>query len=229
MKVSVIIPVFNAERFIEDALESVFGQKNSAPDLELEVIIVDNGSTDATIPLIERRYGSSVLLAHEPRRGPSFARNKGIGLATAPFLAFLDADDLWLPGKLRDQCAVLNQSPELGMVFCYGVEFSDPPGAFPFTNDSRPYRHAGAMVARREVFERVGPFPELEAGEFIAWFGWSQTLQMGAHVLPTDFYRRRIHASNTTRDRQLLHGYTHAMRWLMERRRHYEEGHHSAP
>jgi glycosyltransferase involved in cell wall biosynthesis len=219
MKVSVIVPVGNGERFIEAALESIFFQGDTFPGLELEVIVVDNGSTDSTVDLIRRRFGSSVIMGQEPRRGAAFARNRGIGLTTSPWLAFLDADDLWLPGKLRDQCAAFAAMPGLGMVFCQGEEFSDPPGTFPAVETARGFNHASALLVRREVFDLVGLFPEFRCGEFIAWFGWAQTLGVAAHVVPRVLVRRRIHAANTTRSRQLLTDYAAAMQWLISRRR----------
>lgn len=229
MKVSVIIPVYNAERFIQAALESVFRQRDTAPELELEVIVVDNGSTDSSLALIEQRFGAAVVVAHEPRQGASFARNKGIGLATAPFLAFLDADDLWFPGKLQMQCAILREKLEVAMVFCLGDQFSDPPGAFPAVHLPQAYHCTGALLARREVFDRAGLFPEFRCGEFIAWFGWTQTLELAAHTVAKTFFSRRIHAWNTTRDRQLMLEYPQAMRWLLERRRLHAAGNHCAP
>jgi glycosyltransferase involved in cell wall biosynthesis len=219
MKVSVIVPVGNGERFIEAALESIFFQGDTFPGLELEVIVVDNGSTDSTVDLVRRRFGSSVIMGQEPRRGAAFARNRGIGLATSPWLAFLDADDLWLPGKLRDQCAALAAMPGLGMVFSQGEEFSDPPETFPAVETARSFNYASALLVRREVFDLVGLFPEFRCGEFIAWFGWAQTLGVPAHVVPRVLVRRRIHAANTTRSRQLLTDYAAAMQWLISRRR----------
>ena len=227
MKISVIIPVFNGESFIQAALESVFCQRDAAPDLELEVIVVDNGSTDSTVAVVERCFGSTVLLVEEPRTGAAFARNKGIGLATSPLLAFLDADDLWLPGKLQKQYAAITAMQEVSMVFCHGEEFSDPPGAFAVGSETRAYHNAPTLLARREVFERAGLFPEFRCGEFIAWFGWSQTLGLAAQVVPEILVRRRVHKSNTTRDRQLLGEYALAMRWLLERRRLHAAGSHS--
>ena len=217
--VSIIIPAHNAARFIGQAIESVLLQHEAAAGFELDVIVVDNASTDATCDCVQRDFGSKVRLVHEPKPGAACARNTGIAAATGSLLAFLDADDLWLPGKLAEQCAALTAHPDVSLVFCHGAEFSDPPAAFPCNPESRPLMGPSGLLARREAFGVAGPLPEFRCGEFIAWYGWAQTLGLTSLVVPGSFVRRRVHDANTTRNRQVLAEYTQAMRWLMERRR----------
>ena len=217
--VSVVIPAHNAARVIGQAIESVFLQCEAAANLDLDVIVVDNASTDTTSDCVERDFGSKVRLVHEPKPGAACARNTGIAAATAPLIAFLDADDLWLPRKLAEQTTALTAQPGVSLVFCHGAEFSDPPAAFPRNTDSRPFMGPSGLLARREVFDVAGPLPEFRCGEFIAWYGWAQTLGLKPLVVPGSFVRRRVHADNTTRNRQGLADYTQAMHWLMERRR----------
>lgn len=217
--VSVVIPAHNAARFIGQAIESVFQQCEAATGLDLDVIVVDNTSTDATCGVVQRDFGSKVRLLHEPKPGAACARNTGIAAATSPLIAFLDADDLWLPGKLAAQSAALTAHPDVSLVFCHGAEFSDPPAAFPCNLESRPFIGPSGLLARREVFDVAGPLPEFRCGEFIAWYGWAQTLGLKSLVMPGSFVRRRVHTANTTRNRQGLAEYTQAMHWLMERRR----------
>ena len=217
--VSVVIPAHNAARFIGQAVESVFLQREAAANLDLDVIVVDNASTDATCECVRRDFGSKVRLVHEPKPSAACARNTGIAAAKAPLIAFLDADDLWLPEKLAEQFAALTAHPDVSLVFCHGAEFSDPPVAFPCNTDSRPYMGPSGLLARREVFDVAGPLPEFRCGEFIAWYGWAQTLGFKSLVVPGSYVRRRVHTDNTTRNRQGLADYTQAMHWLMERRR----------
>ena len=217
--VSVVIPAHNAVRFIGQAIESVFQQREAALDLDLDVIVVDNASTDATCDCVQRDFGSKVRLVHEPKPGAACARNTGIAATAAPLIAFLDADDLWLPGKLADQSAALRAQPDVSLAFCHGAEFSDPQAAFPCNTDSRPFMVPSGLLARREVFDVAGPLPEFRCGEFIAWYGWAQTLGLKSLVVPGSLVRRRMHTDNTTRNRQGLAEYTQAMHWLMERRR----------
>ena len=110
--VSVIIPTFNRAALLPEALESIFRQEWPA----LQVIVVDDGSTDHTRELVAS-YGSQVEYSWQPNRGPGAARNRGLELAHGSVIAFLDSDDLWLPQKLRVEMALLDQFPEAGAVF----------------------------------------------------------------------------------------------------------------
>jgi glycosyltransferase involved in cell wall biosynthesis len=108
MKISVIIPAYNAAAWIGRAIDSVLGQTRAAE----EVIVVDDGSTDATADRV-RSYGERVRLIQQANAGVSAARNAGILAARNEWLAFLDADDEWLPDKLKIQTALLNRNPDL--------------------------------------------------------------------------------------------------------------------
>ena len=219
MKISVIIPVFNGERYICQAIESVFRQAEHDPALVLEIIVVDNNSTDGTESVVRAAFGSRLQLIQEDVQGLPSARNAGLKVATAPFVAFLDADDIWLPEKLSRQAAVLKQDPGMHMVFSHCVEFSDPPEMYSFRSESRAAVIGSAMLTRREVFDTAGPFPDFRSGEFIAWYGWAQALGFRTFVVPEVLFHRRVHAHNMTRDRDKVADYPRAMQWLMAKRR----------
>lgn len=111
--VSVVIPAYNAEAYLGDCLRSVRAQTGA---FELEIIVIDDASTDGTADLASAQ--ERVLLCRQPvNRGPSSARNDGIGIARGDFVAFIDADDLWPPGKLAAQLAVLQRQPDAALVF----------------------------------------------------------------------------------------------------------------
>jgi glycosyltransferase involved in cell wall biosynthesis len=219
--VSVVIPVRDGAHLIEASVASVLAQEGVGP---LQVIVVDNGSTDGTDAVVRELFGEAVTLVEEPIPGPAAARNAGLARSHGEFLAFLDADDLWLPGKLAAQLAALNQDPSTAMVFCYGEEFSDPPGAFPVRPAPYAMMAPSGLLARRAVAERTGPLPLLRAGEFIAWYGWARELGFSTVVLPDILVRRRIHASNTTRDHGGRPDYAEAMHWLLQMRRQRTAG-----
>ena len=95
---SVIIPVYNAEQFIADALDSVQRQNHD----NLEVIVIDDGSTDKSAAIIQH-HKLEVVYHYQSNRGPQHARNLGLSLAKGKYIAFLDADDLWADNKLETQ------------------------------------------------------------------------------------------------------------------------------
>ncbi|MBN1458144.1 MAG: glycosyltransferase family 2 protein, partial [Armatimonadetes bacterium] len=108
---SVVVPLFNNESSIGRALESVLGQ-NPPPT---EVIVVDDGSTDAGGSVVTG-YGDSVRLVRKENGGPGSARNEGMKLTSGELVAFLDADDYWLPGFTAATTSFLVSNPEVGAV-----------------------------------------------------------------------------------------------------------------
>ena len=109
--VDVVLPAYNGAAVIRGALESALAQ-----DVPLRIVVVDDGSTDDSAD-IARSYGPSVHVIAQTNRGVSGARNTALAAATAPFVAFLDQDDVWKPGKLRQQVQLIERHPEVGMVF----------------------------------------------------------------------------------------------------------------
>lgn len=112
-RVSVIIPAFNAGRTIDAALQSAFAQSYG----NFEVIVVDDGSSDDTVERV-RAWGDRVALHQQPNAGPAAARNRAMQHARGELIAFLDADDLWLPVKLERQVAYYDQHPQTGLLHC---------------------------------------------------------------------------------------------------------------
>jgi glycosyltransferase involved in cell wall biosynthesis len=118
--VSVVIPAHNAERFIDEAIDSVLEQAHQ----RLEVVVVDDGSTDGTAARV-RAYGDQVRYVHQTNAGVGAARNRGLALAAGDYIAFLDADDVWHPEKLEVELEIAARNPESGLIACDGVRFSE--------------------------------------------------------------------------------------------------------
>ena len=110
-KISVIIPTYNCDRYIAQAIDSVLEQQ----DCQCEIIIVDDGSTDRTESLL-KTYSDSIRYIRQKNQGVAAARNRGIAEAEGELIAFLDADDYFLPGKLAAQAAIFAKRPNLGIV-----------------------------------------------------------------------------------------------------------------
>jgi glycosyltransferase involved in cell wall biosynthesis len=167
--VSVVIPSYNYGRFIAGAVESVLAQTVN----EIEVIVVDDGSTDGTAeviaPYLADRRVRFFPLEHA---GVSAAKNTGVRLSRAPLVAFLDADDLWLPAKLERQLALFRADPELGAAFTRRLLINEHGQEVEYR---QPVLHRGNILERlfvvnficqssavvpRDVLHEVGMFDE---------------------------------------------------------------------
>jgi glycosyltransferase involved in cell wall biosynthesis len=199
--VDVVVPAFNAARHLREAIDSVLAQ--SLPPSR--VIVVDDGSTDATAA-VARDCGTTVeVVAHAHNRGAAAARNTGIAVATAPYVAFLDADDRWLRDKLERQCAALEASAGAMFALCRVCEFlsdelDDAERAAFARADTTGLEGwtASALLARRALFAECGGFDDgLRIGEAIDWFSRARS---HPHV-HLDFVgvERRLHRGNSTR------------------------------
>ena len=111
-RISVIIPSYNHEKYVVQAVESVLAQSNA----DSEVIVLDDGSTDNSVHLLSQ-FGDKIRLVTHANMGQAATRNKGIQLATGEFIAFLDSDDLYLPGKLEAQVQFFEEHPETDVVY----------------------------------------------------------------------------------------------------------------
>ena len=196
--VSVVIPVHNGAKYLRECVASVLGQ-TLAP---LEVIIVDDGSTDAT-PEIALSLGAPVRLLRQDRQGPAAARNAGAEAASGRFLAFIDADDIWEPDKLALQMDRFRSHPSGGIVFGFIRQFHSPETDDVFRSRYHcppgpgPGLHPGTMLIQREDFFRIGPFDAtLRAGEFLEWHDRAQSMGFAACMLEQVVAHRRIHPSN---------------------------------
>ncbi len=190
--VSVVMPVFDAEPFLRDALDSVYAQDYTP----FEVIVVDDGSTDGSAA-IARSYPGLRYLRQE-NQGPSAARNAGIEAARGEIVAFADADDVQLPGKLTAQAGYLVDHPETAATLGRQVWISPPPEAVPDRVwgdlDGVP---AMSMVVRRQALLEVGGFDlALRGPEDTDLLIRLRERGFEFVVLPDVVMRRRYHGGN---------------------------------
>jgi glycosyltransferase involved in cell wall biosynthesis len=209
-RVSVVIPTRNRSRLLAEAVRSV--RAIGGPDLDLEIIVVDNGSTDDT-EQVAKALGTRYLRATKP--GAAATRNVGIEAATGDYIAFLDDDDVWLPGHLRPQLALLDERPELAA--CIGqivpVDEDERPLAAPYP-PSLPadgdafkaflgdFPQIGSLVVRASVRETVGYQDDMHIwGEDWDWFLRIALEHRVGHVaVPAILFRARPVATESEDD-----------------------------
>lgn len=156
--VSVIIPAYNAESFLADAVQSVLAQTIKPS----EIIVVNDGSTDNT-ESIAKRFGNKIRYIRQENGGTASARNRGLEIAGGDLIGFLDADDIWLKNKLEIQVCILQKHPEyevaIGLLSRIPISKTDEVMNREIT-DGEYATSAGSSLFKREVFHKIGFFDE---------------------------------------------------------------------
>jgi glycosyltransferase involved in cell wall biosynthesis len=204
---TVIMPVYNGESFLAEAIRHVFTQ-NYHP---LECIVVDDGSTDGTAD-IAAAFSDDIRYVRQPNQGPASARNRGIEIARGEFLAFLDVDDLWADRILHRLADHLRAHPEIGIAQGLIQQMHldrSVPETQPrvFTPVFQPYQfiNIGSAVYRKTVFDTVGLFdPEFRLAEDVDWFirAWEHNVPKAVVPEVVMFYRK--HDRNMTLEQRGL-------------------------
>jgi len=169
-KVSVIIPVHNGERYLHEAIASVRRQ-SIAP---IEIVIVDDGSTDGTAAIAET-LGADVRLIRQPHSGVTVSRNKGIRTAKGELIAFLDCDDMWTDDKLATQIPILLEHSDIQIALGHTRRMWTPqahdgvPSGVRLTEPELAL-HLGAALIRRSIFESVAFDETVSHAEDWDWF-----------------------------------------------------------
>lgn len=197
--VSVIIPVHNGEDYLGEAIESALAQTYGP----IEIIVVDDGSTDGSADVA--RSHKEVQYIYQPNRGAAAARNTALEASRGEFVAFLDADDLWLPDKLKVQVGHLFANPRFGFNICLIENFLDPgievPSAIEEVPMMRERMSLIGMVVRRSVFDRTGVFDtSYKVGSDFEWVSRAKGLGIEMEILPIVLFRRRVHGRNLSSD-----------------------------
>ena len=221
--ISCIVPVWNGERYLAEALDSALAQTHPAD----EIIVVDDGSTDASADVV-RSYGSRARYVHQRNAGSAAARNRGVAESRGELVSFLDQDDLWDRRKLERQVLHFQARPStdvcVGHVELFWIpELAHEGGAY--RGQPRGHRVPGytapAMLARRAAFDRVGRFDEgLSFGDATDWFLRAIDLGLDIALLPEVLLYHRMHASNLTRWRDSSkREFVHIVKATLDRRR----------
>jgi glycosyltransferase involved in cell wall biosynthesis len=223
--VSVIIPVYNGEMYLEEAVESI-KQQNYEP---LEIILVDDGSTDSTAKIAENMHGN-IRYVYQSNSGPAAARNRGLKMARGNIMAFLDADDLWPATKLHIQVLRLIKKPLLEVVMGR-TKFIKMPGApdvrfdirFEGPENTLPSVPLASGLFKKSVFDKVGRFDEsLQYSEEHDWFLRARELDVSIEILKDITLYYRIHDKNMSHKEDLWKQFMiKVLKKSLDRRRKY--------
>jgi glycosyltransferase involved in cell wall biosynthesis len=221
-RISVVLPAFNGEAFVADAIECVREQTQEA----LEIVVVDDGSTDSTAAIV-RQLGGNVHYVHRRQGGPAAARNLGVAMAKGDLIAFIDQDDLWPEDHLAVLVEAMDRrtaSVSMGLTRALVLDNQNSP-AGRFVPYGAPWRapQVGSALFSRASFDAVGPFNEqLEyCSDDLDWF--MRARELGIRIAEIDRVTLlfRIHGNNTSRDaefrrRALLEAVTASVRRRLE-------------
>jgi glycosyltransferase involved in cell wall biosynthesis len=201
ISISVVMPAWNAARYIGDAIDSVLSQ-SVAPD---EIIIVNDGSADHTAECV-RKFGSRVTLIEQSNAGAAAGRNRGIAEAHGEAIALLDADDLMAPRRLELQGALLTLNPDCAITLGRQLTFRSEQerlalgsGTVKLTAVRAGYVPSAAMV-RASAFALVGPFDaSLRIGDFLEWIRRAQARGTPVKQMEEIVAYRRLHEDSLSR------------------------------
>ena len=195
-RVSIVIPVWNGERYLEAAIESALTQTHTC----IEIVVVDDGSSDRSAALASAF--DDVVVVQQRNQGVGAARNAGVEASTGSHLSFLDADDVMMAGKTALQLDALRHNPDVDVVYGHVEEF--------WSGELAPHERPRVRIAeapvpvlaltsgllRRETFARIGPFSDHRAGQAIDWYLRAREAGLRELLLDDIAYRRRIHQHN---------------------------------
>ena len=208
-KVSVIIPTYNGEKYIREAIDSVLAQSYE----DFEIVVVDDGSADNTKEVLDK-YEAQIKYIYQENQGRSAARNRGVKESTGEYIAFLDADDLWEVDKLMLQMAYFEKNSNLGLIYSDALSVRDREVLVPsLFRERRPY--AGrcfdkllyenfiptqTVIVKKMVFEAVGGFDEsIEVSEdYDLWLKILKKYEIS--YIDKVLARYRLHNNNVSQD-----------------------------
>jgi glycosyltransferase involved in cell wall biosynthesis len=218
--ISIIVPCFNGELYLKEALDSIFIQKISS----IEVIVIDDGSMDKSSD-IAFAYPEKIVYCFQNNEGIASARNKGLTLARGKYIGFLDADDIWLSDTLTSFSEYLEIHTNVDGVFGKVQNFISP--ELNEKDRSRlinavkilPARLNGATFFRASAFQKVGMYNiNLKVGSEIDWYLRAESLAINFAEIDKVVLKRRLHLTNYSH-KKLYSGYLNAIRTSIYRSR----------
>lgn len=212
--VTTIMTVYNGEKYLREAIESVL--KQSLPVDEF--IVVDDGSTDSTLSILQNY--PQIKIIQKSNSGMWDSLNIAINKAKSKYITFCDADDLWHKDKLQEQISYINLNPEVDMVFglCQQFKIDNMTGVILF-QDPQPGLVQLCMLCRKDMFLEIGNFDTSIKAAFIYWFQQAKLKNYTSYIIPQVMAFRRIHETNLTRGDDYKNDFTLLAKRLIEQRK----------
>lgn len=210
-RVSVIIPCYNCVKTLRAAVESVIAQE----EIRVRIILIDDGSSDGTPALmreLDARHPQRIMLGFQRNQGPAGARNHGLRLSDSEYIAFLDSDDYWAPGKLREQIAFMARNPRYGLTHTAAIKVDADGAQFQEMKIDAAYSGrcfmkllefngviTSTVCMRREVIKQCGVFDDTLAtrSDWEYWIRAAHDFEIGLIERPLCYYR--VHEANISR------------------------------
>lgn len=215
--IGVVIPAWNAQEWISEAVQSALAQRPRP----IDVLVLDDGSTDETAS-VARSFGAPVRVVSQPNGGIGAARNRGAQLVRGDWIVFLDADDRLTADGLSCRIQALARNPGVTIAFGAVRRFQRTSEGEPIAVDRlRPAPLPGAMLVSRETLARVGPFAtDTRVAEGLDWLLRARELGIAELTVDRQVYWRRVHgANNSLRHRESIGEFAHALKASLDRRR----------
>ncbi|GAB4027772.1 glycosyltransferase family A protein [Spirosoma gilvum] len=222
LSVSVVIPVYNAAPYITECLESVLAQTRQ-PE---QILVINDGSTDESLDRLTP-YAQKGLIQLKTRenRGVAATLNEALDLAEGDVIAFLDADDVWLPNKLHQQITYLQTTPSIDACFGHVRQFISPDlpptvqAGISCPSEPQPGWLKQTMLIRRAAFQKTGAFSTAyHTGDFIDWFIRAKEVDLQYTMLPDTVTLRRLHRSGLASQQQYQKEFVHILKAALDRR-----------
>lgn len=208
MKISIIIPVYNAQEFLEDALQSVYQQ--DLPETDFEVLVIDDGSRDGSAEIVKKIAAShsNIVFVQQPNSGVSVARNNGLNRAQGKYLLFLDADDFLNPGCLKPALAY-TEKEDLDLLYLK-ISFTDAKGTVTDTfqmdsdvvqiQDGFTHQRRGFIfgIYKKETLGDIRFIKDIPVGEDALFNIMMHTVSQRVSYFPHDAYMYRRNDNSVT-------------------------------
>jgi glycosyltransferase involved in cell wall biosynthesis len=193
------VATYQRAGYLPFALKSIADQTYR----DIEVIVVDDGSTDHTKDVVADS-AVPIRYIYQENSGAAAAKNRGVEAASGAFISFLDSDDIWHPEKLQSQQKVLDDNPATDLVFCHGKQFiskeipAEQRDRLYCPEEAMPAPVSSALLVSRKIFDKVGPFDsQLQVGIDVDWYLRAKALNLRIEMMPQILLYRRIHPGNS--------------------------------